>query len=137
MISRVGAERWTMVTLFRLEAEHGDALAALDYAAVAIRNYHDSGNTNSIDIPLAILATFLDRRGHHEPAAVIAGFAFNPHTAAAFPEITAAIAHLRDVLGDQTYESLARDGATMTTASMATYAYDQIDWARTGLEHQG
>ena len=55
--------------------------------------------------------------------------------AAAFPEITTAIAHLRDVLGDQTYESLARKGETMTTAAMVTYAYDQIDQARAELEH--
>jgi hypothetical protein len=33
----------------------------------------------------------------------------------AFPEINTTIAHLRDVLGDQTYESLAREGGTMTT----------------------
>ena len=33
-----------------------------------------------------------------------------------------AITHLRDVLGDQTYESLARKGETMTTAAMVTYA---------------
>jgi hypothetical protein len=45
-----------------------------------------------------------------------------------------AIAHLRDVLGEATYESLARKGETMTTAAMATYAYDQIDQARTELE---
>jgi hypothetical protein len=36
----------------------------------------------------------------------------------------------RDVVGDQTYESLARDGEVMTTAEMATYAYDQIDQVR-------
>jgi len=29
----------------------------------------------------------------------------------AFPEINTTIAHLRDVLGDQTYESLACEGA--------------------------
>ena len=29
-----------------LEAQHGDPLAALDYFLVAIRNYHDSGNTH-------------------------------------------------------------------------------------------
>jgi hypothetical protein len=34
--------------------------------------------------------------------------------------------HLREVLGDQTYESLARKGETMTTSAMATYAYGQI-----------
>ena len=45
------------------------------------------------------------------------------------------IAHLRDVLGDQTYESLARKGEAMSTAQIVTYAYDQIDQARTELEH--
>ena len=48
-------------------------------------------------------------------------------------KLSAAVAHLRDVLGDQTYESLARKGKTMTTAAMATYAYDQIDQARAEL----
>ncbi|MGO9928802.1 MAG: hypothetical protein ACLPLP_22505 [Mycobacterium sp.] len=48
-------------------------------------------------------------------------------TAATFPELDTAIAHLREVLGDQTYESLARKGETMTRAAVATYAYDQID----------
>ena len=52
----------------------------------------------------------------------------------AFPEINTTITHLRDVLGEQTYESLARNGETMTTAVMVTYAYDQIDQARTQLE---
>jgi hypothetical protein len=41
------------------------------------------------------------------------------------------------VLGEGTYESLAHKGETMTTAEMATYAYDQIDQARTTLEHPG
>ena len=61
------------------------------------------------------------------------GFASNPITAVAVPEIGTAITHLRDVLGDQTYESLARKGETMTTAAMVTYAYDQIDQARAEL----
>jgi hypothetical protein len=54
-------------------------------------------------------------------------------TAIAIRELGTAIAHLRDVLGDQTYESLARKGETMATAEMATYAYDQIDQARAEL----
>jgi hypothetical protein len=41
----------------------------------------------------------------------------------------------RDVLGEATYESLARKGEAMTIAAMVTYAYDQIDQARTELEH--
>jgi hypothetical protein len=57
--------------------------------------------------------------------------------AAAVPEITTAIAHLRDILGEATYESLAHKGETMTTAAMATYAYDQIDQVRAELEPRG
>ena len=45
--------------LCRLEAEHGDPLAALDYFTLAIRNYHDSGNTTAIRSPLASLADLL------------------------------------------------------------------------------
>jgi len=82
----------------------------------------------------AILAALFDRLGRYEPAATIAGVALSPFAVSAVPEITTAIAHLRDVLGDQTYESLARKGETMTTAAMVNYAYDQIDQARTELE---
>ena len=85
--------------------------------------------------PLAVLAALFDRLGRYEPAATIAGFALNPFSASAVPELTTAITHLRDVLGEATYESLASKGETMTTAAIATYAYDQIDQARTELKH--
>jgi hypothetical protein len=85
------------------------------------------------DQPLAILAAVLDRLGRYEPAVTIAGIAVCPLTAGACPETTTAITHLRDALGDQTYESLARKGEAMTTAAMVTYAYDQIDQARAEL----
>jgi predicted ATPase len=119
--------------LCRLETEHGDRLAALNYFTVAIRNYHNAGTTTNVRAILALLASFLDRLGRHEPAATIAGSAVSPLIAAWVPQIDSAIAHLREVLGDQTYESLARKGETMTTAAMVTYAYDQIDQARTEL----
>jgi predicted ATPase len=122
-------------SLAQLEAEHGDTVSALDHLALAIRNYHNSGDTMTIRVPLASLAALFDRIGRYEPAATIAGFALSPLSAAAFPEISTAIAQLRDVLGQATYESLARKGETMTTAAMVTYAYDQIDQARTELEH--
>ena len=122
-------------TVSRLEAEYGDRLATLDYVTLAVRNYHDAGNTTLIRTSLAVLAAFFDRLGRYEPAAIIAGYAVNPFTSAAAPEINTAIAHLRDVLGDPAYGSLARKGETMTTAAMVTYAYDQIDQARTELEH--
>ena len=123
--------------LARLEAEHGDTVSAFDHLTLAIRNYHNSGDTTSIRLPLAVLAALFDRLGRYEPAATIAGFALSPFVAAGVPEITTATTHLRDVLGEATYESLARKGETMTTAAMATYAYDQIDQARTELEHPG
>ncbi len=104
---------------------------------MAIGNYHDSGNSHLVRALLGILAAFFDRLGRYEPAATIAGFAVTSPLAAqpVRAEFGTAIAHLRDVLGDQTYESLARKGETMTTAEIVTYAYDQIDQARTELEH--
>ncbi|HVQ98905.1 MAG TPA: adenylate/guanylate cyclase domain-containing protein, partial [Mycobacterium sp.] len=129
------AETRLAVTLSSLEAEHGDPLAALDHVTLVIRNFHDAGNTTMVRSPLAVLAAFFDRLGRYGPAATIAGFAVDPFAAAAFPEINTAIAHLRDVLGDPAYESLARAGEKMTTAAMAAYAYDQIDQARAELEH--
>ncbi len=50
-----------------------------------------------------------------------------------YPEIITAIAHMRDVLGDEVYESLAQADETMTSAAMATYAFNQIDQARAEL----
>jgi tetratricopeptide (TPR) repeat protein len=120
-------------SLALLEAEHGDTVSAFDHLTLAIRNYHDSGNTTNIRAPLAVLAVLFDRLGRYEPAATIAGFA--RIAAAMVPEITTAITHLRDVLGEAIYKSHARKGETMTTAAMATYAYDQIDQARTELEY--
>ena len=119
--------------LSSVEVVGGDASAALDHITFAIRHLHDSGNTGTLRSPLTNLSIFLDRLGHFEAAATIAGFAWSPLTAAAFPQLTRTIAHLREVLGDQGYESLARKGETMTTAAMANYAYDQIDQARTEL----
>ena len=119
--------------LARLEAEQGGTVSAFDHLTLAIRNYHNAGDTTMIRVPLAVLAVLFDRLGRYEPAATIAGFALSPFSAAAVPEITTAITHLRDVLGEATYESLARKGETMTTAAMVTYAYDQIDQARAEL----
>jgi predicted ATPase len=119
--------------LGRLEARHGDPLAALENLTLAIRNYHDSGNVAVLRVPLAVLASFLQRLGRDEPAATITGYALGPITTAWIPEFSSTITHLREVLGDQTYEAFARKGGAMTTASIATYAYDQIDQARAEL----
>ncbi|MEV0669385.1 adenylate/guanylate cyclase domain-containing protein [Mycobacterium sp. NPDC050441] len=121
-------------SLSRLEAEYGDPLAALDYVALAVRNFHDAGNTTMIRFPLAVLAALFARLGGDEPAAIIAGFAFSPLTSTAYPELGTAITHLRGVLGDQVYESIARTGETSSVTAMVTYAYDQIDQVRAQLK---
>ncbi|MGO9352049.1 MAG: adenylate/guanylate cyclase domain-containing protein [Mycobacterium sp.] len=127
------AESLLAGTVCRVEAEHGDPLAALDYVTLVIRTFHDAGNTALMRSHLAILAALLDRLGRYEPAATIAGFALSPLAASAVPQLTTAITHLREVLGEATYESLAHKGETMTAAAMATYAFDQIDQARAEL----
>jgi predicted ATPase len=127
------AETLLAGALSGLESEHGDPLAALDYVTLAIGKFHDAGNTIAVRTNFGTLAALFDRLGRHEPAATMAGHPISPHTAAAFPEINTAIAHLRDVLGDPAYESLAHKGEVMTTAEMVTYAYDQIEQARAEL----
>ena len=110
-----------------------DPIDAFDYLTVTIRRYQDAGSVSLLHNPLAILAAVLDRLGYHEQAATITGFAVTPMTRASYPQINTTISHLREVLGDQTYESLTRKGETMTTAAMVTYALDPIDQARIEL----
>jgi hypothetical protein len=111
MIAHDSGNRFTeshlTANLAQLEVEHGDPLTALDHIRLAIRHMHDAGNSMTVRSPMTNLAILLDHLGHHEGAATIAGFAYSPLTAASFPEIDTAIAHLHGILGDQTYESLA------------------------------
>jgi hypothetical protein len=74
--------------------------------------------------------------GRHASCVGRAGHAAAPLTVGGIFELGNAIAGLRDVLGEQTYESLARKGAAMTNTAMVSYAYDQIDQARTELEQR-
>lgn len=110
-------------------ATPADPADALDFLAVTIRRYHEAGSVSLLRYPLAILTAVLDRLGHHEQAATISGFAATPMTHAAYQQIDVAVAHLRDVLGDQTYESLALDGERMSAAAVVAYALEQIDCA--------
>jgi hypothetical protein len=137
LLARDSGNRFTeanlAVHLSSLEAACGDTLAALDYVIVGIRNFDDAGHTAWIAVALNVVTALFDRLGRYEPAATIAGFVVNPVTARTLTEMNTAIAHLRDVLGDETYESLARKGETMTTAAIVTFANDQIDQARAEL----
>lgn len=118
-------------TLAQLAAVYGEPTDAFDYLSMAIRHFYDAGSFSHLRVPLAILADVFDRLGHHEPAVTISAFATTPLTRASVPEINTIISHLREALGDDVYEALARTGETMTSAEMATYALEQIDRART------
>jgi hypothetical protein len=120
--------------LARLESETVVTVAAVDHLRLVIRSWHDSGNFGNLVGPLATLSVFLDRLGRFEAAATIAGFSCDPVSLASVPELAATITHLREVFGDHTYESFARNGEAMTTAAIVAYAYDQIDQARAELE---
>lgn len=113
-----------------LAIAHGEPADALDYAMLSIRYYYDSGNVYLVKNPLSVLVVLFDRLGHYEAAATISGFAFIPFTRSSLPEIDMSVAHLREVLGDEVYESFARTGEHMTAAEMVAYAFDQTDQAR-------
>jgi hypothetical protein len=121
------------VSLARLAATHGQPLEALDSLNLATRNLYDSGSFSIMASPLALLVDALDRLGHYEQAATISGFAQTPFTRTAFPEVNSAVAHLREVLGEERYRALARVGADMTSSAAAAYAFAQIDYATAEL----
>ena len=112
---------------------HGEPADAFDYLTLAIRHHYDAGSFSLMRNPLAILAAFFDKLGYFQPATTITGFAAEPFTLVANPEINATITHLRAVLGETAYDSLACAGADMTNAAMAAYALEQIDLARVEL----
>ncbi|OBF28373.1 cyclase [Mycobacterium sp. ACS1612] len=120
-------------TLSSIAVGHASPAEALDYLELAIRSYYDSGSLTFISGPLGLLVAVFDRLGCYEQAATISTLSAPAISRATFPEITAAIAHLRRVLGDQTYDSLTRSGAEMTHAARAAYALDQIERVRADL----
>ncbi len=123
-------------SLAQLAPTQGEPTDAFDYLTLAIRHFADAGSFSHLPVPLAILATVFNKLGHHEPAATISAFAAAPLTRTGVPEIDTTISHLREVLGDEVYESLACKGETMTNAEMAAYALEQIDRARADLLHR-
>jgi predicted ATPase/class 3 adenylate cyclase len=121
------------MNLASMATSYADPMDALEFSAMAIRTYFDSGSLSFVSGPLGILAALFDRIGYYEPAAVISAFADTAVSHATYPEIVTAIAHLREVLGAEAYETFARAGAEMSNAAKAAYALDQIDLARANL----
>jgi hypothetical protein len=115
------------VSLARLAVRYGQPTDAFDYIILATRHYYDSGSLSLMPGPLGLLAVLFDRLGQFEAAASIIEFAATPINRASHPEIDTTIIHLREILGNDAYESFARTGTSMTNAAMAEYAFGAID----------
>jgi predicted ATPase len=127
-------ESYLAVNLSPFAATHGASADTLDFLALAINNFYDSGSYSHMVSPLGVLAAYFARVGRHESAATLVGFAATTFALATFPEIADTITQLRLALGDQRYESLTRASEKMTNAAIAQYALDQIDQARAELK---
>ena len=123
------------MTINRIEGGIADPSEALDNLALPIRSYYDSGNITQLRAALGLFVTFLRRRGDHEPASVLSGFAnVSPTSAPRVQEFAVVIAQLREALGDQTYAMRAQEGAAMTMATAVAFAFDEMDRVRRELE---
>jgi hypothetical protein len=114
-------------------ATNDDPGDTLDFLALAINNFHDSGSFAHMVSPLGVLATRLDQIGLYEAASTLTGFAATAFARTSYPQIADTITHLREVFGNETYESFAAAGADMTNAGVAAYALEQIELARAEL----
>ncbi|WP_326548489.1 adenylate/guanylate cyclase domain-containing protein [Mycolicibacterium sp. ND9-15] len=124
---------FTSLALAMLAVRQARPLDALDNLALATQIRYDAGSFSLIDSPLAVLTVLFDQLQLYEPAARLAGRAATPMSEHAYPELAAAVEHLRSVLGDSTFEELARDGAAMGNAATVQFALEQIALARAKL----
>ena len=109
-------------------------MAALDYSTLAIRNYHDAGNTANIRVVLAVLAVFStgsDATNRRRPSRV----SRQPdHRRRGRSNSTPRSPTFAMSSATRLTNHLPVKAKTMTTAAMVAYAYDQIDQARATLE---
>ena len=78
-----------------------------DFIAMTIRRYFDAGNYSLMAQPMAVLADYLDRLGHHEAAATISGFATTPFARTISPKLEKRSPTCARLSATTTYESFA------------------------------
>jgi tetratricopeptide (TPR) repeat protein len=136
VVARAGGVRFfealNAMYLAAAEAEHGDLRAALDLFAQAINSFHDSNDTLTLGTTLGLLAVCFERTGRHEAATRLQG-ASNSSLGPALPEFSVAADHLREMLGEEVFNDLVREGAAMERADAVKYAHEQIQRAREEL----
>jgi predicted ATPase len=126
-------ETYLISGLSRITANYGDPLEALDQLATTFKHYLDAGSIGILSNALAILAGLLDRLGHVQAAAVIAGFAVTPFVSAAIPETEYTFSNLRASLGGEKFEALKREGAAMSTEAIVELAESEIEALRSEI----
>jgi predicted ATPase/class 3 adenylate cyclase len=119
--------------LSRIAAGQGQLTDALEYVTSALRRFYDSGSFSIVPSALAVLADVMDRLEYYEPAAIFSAAGAHAFARATYPELQATIAHLRQVLGDDAYETSRSAGESMANVAMVAYAFEQIDLARASL----
>jgi predicted ATPase len=121
------------LSLSSVAVTYASPLEAFELVAFAIRTYYDSGTLMFVSGAMGVLAALLDRFERYEAAATLSVFAEVPVARGTYPEIDITIAHLREVLGDEAFESLGRTGVAMSNTDVAKFALEQIDELRAQL----
>jgi predicted ATPase len=116
-----------------LASGRGDPIEALDNVTLALTRMYNTGHFSVMASALAVLVSILAGLERFEPAATLSAPASTAFAGATYPDIDWALAHLRDVLGDEAFEEFARRGEAMTNTALAAYALEQIDSARAHL----
>jgi tetratricopeptide (TPR) repeat protein len=111
-----------------LQARTGDPMVALVGFRDMIAVWRDSADMFIFSHGMASLVVLFDRFDRWDVAATMRGTLDSALQAdALIQDLPGAIAHLREVLGEETYESHYRHGPAMNVQQAANYAEEQIN----------
>jgi predicted ATPase len=113
-----------------LETTQGDLDHGLELFDTAIDACHRGGNIADLSMVLSELAVFFDRAGKHETAAIVQGSSNRYPTDKYVIGLSAAVDHLRGVLGETVFEGCVSTGSAMEVGDAVAYARHQIQGAR-------
>jgi tetratricopeptide (TPR) repeat protein len=113
----------------RLEAVHGRLDEALALFSKAINAFHQAGNVVFLAATLASLAVSFDRFDRPVVAATLYGASTRQASIGLVPHLDDVVAHLRSVLGEDTFAECVAAGADREIADAVRYAHEQIHLA--------
>ncbi len=117
-----------------LEAVDGDLNQALNLFTASLDSFHQAGDTTDLAVTFAYLAVFYDRINQPEIAATLYGTTATHHPVVLrFGAVVAAVNHVRDNLGTDSFDRCVATGAAMDTAEAVRYARTHIEAARFDL----